>query len=135
VVSWHGFLFRGIGKFWHNLRMFAYYNKTIVELFFIFLYASEQAALIWITFNLKVQLGYIVSLFALVVLTTFALQKVIMESRIRILENEVNKIVKDERVDLKSEFESLSKGYYELLGLYSKNLKINNTNNIKKRVK
>ena len=75
-------------KFWANVRLFGFRNKTVFEVFFVFLYAGEQVLLIWFTYDSKniVELGFIISLFAVIVLTTFALQKIVMESRIRVLE-------------------------------------------------
>lgn len=84
MVTWHGIIFVGMGKFWENLRRFAYYNRTVFEIMFIFLYALEQFGLVWFAFNIEnlQLLGFIVSIFALIVLTTFSLHKLVMESRI-----------------------------------------------------
>ena len=51
MVSWHGISFRYIERFWANLRKFAYYNRTIFEIGFVFLYSFEQILLVW--FNKK----------------------------------------------------------------------------------
>ena len=100
MISWHGLLFASLEKFWENLRLFSYRSRTILEIFFIFLYASEQVLLLLFTFTLTSpqELNFIISFFALLVLTTFSLHKLVMESRIKTLEKEVatlqqNKIV------------------------------------------
>ncbi len=53
--------------------------------------------LIWLTFTAKSvgELNLIVSLFALVVITTFAFHKLIMESRIGLLEKEISILHQD----------------------------------------
>ena len=75
----------------------AFYNRTIFEIFFILLYALEQIFLIWYTFNFNnfSDLIYVISIFAIIILTTFALHKLLMESRIKYLEEEVNKLQLD----------------------------------------
>lgn len=94
MITWHGIIFKEIGFFWKNLRRFAFYNRTIFELFFIFLYVIEQIILVWLAFHVKSieELGLIISIFAIIVLTTFALHKLLMESRIKVLENEVKEL-------------------------------------------
>ncbi len=91
MASWHGLLFTSLEKFWENLRIFSYRRRTVLEVFFIFLYAFEQMLLLLFTFTLTSpqELSFIVSLFALLVLTTFSLHKLVMESRIKMLEQEV----------------------------------------------
>ncbi|MBI4148721.1 hypothetical protein HY490_05500 [Candidatus Woesearchaeota archaeon] len=76
-------------RLWSQLRLFAYANRTICEVGFITVYAGEQALLILLTELVPDYSTTTISLFALVVLTTFAFHKLVMESRIRILETEV----------------------------------------------
>jgi len=89
-----GQVFWTIQKHLINVRRFAFYNSTFFEIIFIFLYAMEQVLLIWFTFKSKNinDLGFVVSIFAVIVLTTFALHKLLMVSRIKILEDEVKKL-------------------------------------------
>ncbi|MBI2666738.1 hypothetical protein HYX13_03950 [Candidatus Woesearchaeota archaeon] len=91
MISWHGILFASLEKFWENLRVFSYRSRTVLEVFFIFLYAFEQILLLLFTFTITSpqELNLIISLFALLVLTTFSLHKLVMESRIKTLEKEV----------------------------------------------
>jgi len=91
-MGWHGKVFRSFEEFWTNLRRFCSYNRTIFEIIFIFLYAAEQGMLIIFTYNARSiqELSAIVSIFAIIVLTTFSLHKVLMESRIKDLERRIN---------------------------------------------
>jgi hypothetical protein len=75
---------------WADVRYFAYRNRTIFEAFFIIIYTLEQAALIWLTHASPEDIELIISVFALAVLTTFSLHKLVMESRIKLLENDVS---------------------------------------------
>jgi hypothetical protein len=78
---------RGI---WENLRTFAFHNKTLFELMFIFIYALQQVWLLQATFTKSGdELRYAVALYVVLVLSTFALQKIVMESRIKVLEGEL----------------------------------------------
>ena len=92
MKSWHGILLKESEIFWSNLRTFAYFNRTIFEILFILIYTIEQIILIVLTFNAQdiTELSYIISIFAVIVLTTFSFHKIIMESRIKFIENEIN---------------------------------------------
>ena len=116
MTSWQGCLFSGFEQFWNNLRRFAFYNRTIFEMSFIFIYALEQVLLIWFAFNTQdlQELGFIVSLFAIIVLTTFALHKLLMESRIKFLEQEVQELQK-EKFAAEHQAKLIQKEYQELL--------------------
>jgi hypothetical protein len=74
---------------WQNLRLFAYRNRTIFEALFIIVYTLEQAALIFLTYYAPENITLSVSVFALAVLTTFSVHKLVMESRIKLLEGDV----------------------------------------------
>ncbi len=112
MVSWHGCLCTNLARFWLNIRTFAYFHKTVFEILFIFLYAFEQIILIWLTFTAKNigELGYIISLFAVIVLTTFALQKLVMESRIRVLETRLT-WAEYEKANLETRHKNLKEEY------------------------
>ena len=91
---WHGNLFYKYALFWKNLRTFSFYNRTVFETFFILLYAIEQIVLISLIFTIRDNESstLIISIFAIVVLTTFALHKMVMESRIKVLEEKLKEI-------------------------------------------
>ncbi|MBI4451708.1 hypothetical protein HY642_07070 [Candidatus Woesearchaeota archaeon] len=80
---------------WKNVRLFAYENRTVFELLFILLYSLEQAGLVLLTYWSPQDSALIISVFALAVLTTFSLHKLVMESRIRLLEKEVAQLQGD----------------------------------------
>ncbi len=119
MASWQGYVFEELDRYWRNLRRFAFYNRTIFEIFFIGLYAVEQFLLIWYTFNSNnlEDLGYIISLFAVIVLTTFALYKLLMESRIKVLEEEVKKL-QLKKFSLESSAKEINDKHKELLDNY-----------------
>ncbi|MFH1638423.1 MAG: hypothetical protein ABIB71_08410 [Candidatus Woesearchaeota archaeon] len=81
--------FEKIHEFWNELRIFAFDNRTVFESIFIISYTIEQAALVILTYLLPQYSLLCVSLFAILVLSTFAVHKLAMESRIKILENNV----------------------------------------------
>lgn len=74
---------------WSELRQFAFKNRTVFEVVFIFVYAFEQVLLIILTEMFSEDSIIIISLFAVIVLSTFAFHKLVMESRIRVLESQV----------------------------------------------
>ena len=128
MVSWLGYVFEELDQYWKNLRQFAFYNRTIFEIFFIGVYAVEQFLLIWYTFNSNSleDWGYIISMFAVIVLTTFALHKLLMESRIRVLEDEVKEL-QLKKFSLESSAKEINDKHKELVDNYlSQVLKTNN---------
>lgn len=99
MVSWHGLFFKEVEKFWKNLRQFAFYNRGLFEILFILLYTIEQATLIWLTYaiNNVTQLALVISIFALIVITTFSVHKHLMDSRIKLLEDEINSLQQEKK--------------------------------------
>jgi len=137
-MTWHGILFQSAHHFWENLRRFAFYNRTIFEVFFVFLYAFEQFLLIWLTFQSHsiTELSYIVSIFAIIVLTTFSLHKILMESRIKYLEEEIHNL-HQEKLELEIRMKSFQKVSNNLIDALSKDLNTytsSNNNHDKKRL-
>jgi predicted nuclease with TOPRIM domain len=83
---------------------------------FILLYLIEQGILVILAFYVKslTLLSCIVAIFALVVLTTFALHKLVMESRIKCLEHSLEEGIEDKkRSDI--ETKNIYKKHNELL--------------------
>ena len=116
MASWHGRIFESLSAFVSNIRFFSYYNRSFMEFIFIMVYALEQLALILITYLIEDlhALSLIVSVFALVVLTTFAVHKLIMESRIKILEEDV-KSMSNEKISIEEKARDIYEKYNELL--------------------
>ena len=116
MLSWHGYLFRGVEYFWCNLRRFCFNNRTIFEILFILLYALEQILLILFIFYIEDNqrlLSLVVSLFGILVLTTFALHKVLMESRIKTLEQDLTD-VQEEKIALELKTKEIINKYNEV---------------------
>lgn len=84
-----GIVCQELEKTWKNIRLFAFNNRTIFEILFILLYALLQIALIFFVEVYPIKITFILSVFAILVLSLFALHKLLMESRIRLLENRV----------------------------------------------
>ena len=95
-----GLFLRNLNKNWFELRLFTFHARTIFEIIFLFVYTLEQGLLLFIISRIGIDLE-IVSYFALIVLLTFGLHKIIMESRIKMLENEI--------VELKNENDIMNK--------------------------
>ncbi len=74
------------------LREFAFKNKSVMELLFIFTYAMLQICLILTTYFITEFLHLIIALFTVIILTTFGLHKLVMESRISILERSLEEM-------------------------------------------
>lgn len=134
MMSMLGSLLLFFEKFWTNIRLFGFRNKTVFEIFFIFLYAFEQVLLIWFTYTSKnlQEWGFIISLFAVIVLTTFALQKIVMESRIRMLETIVQNAQYDKKL-LEIKNKQVISAYDELARSASKNLYREKDNKLTRR--
>jgi hypothetical protein len=120
MASYFGSILERLDRCWSNIRTFAYRNRTVFEIFFIFLYSLEQVALIMLSFFMTQYITLIVSLFAVVVLATFSFHKLIMESRIKILENNVsdlevyNQQITDEAQKINERYNEVIDSYKEL---------------------
>ena len=99
---------RNFTVFMNNFRKFCFLNNSFLEFMFIIIYTLEQACLIFITFYYKhnvERLTFLVSFFALFVLSTFSVHKLVMQSRIKYLENQIQDYIKqNEEIVQKSEF-------------------------------
>ena len=117
-------------EFWEELRIFAYKNRTIFELGFVFLYSLEQFGLVWFTFNIKnpEQLVFVVSIFAIIVLTTFSIHKIIMESRIKVLETHLNNVLEKQKF-LTTVNRNIAEEFRKIKQSQSEDLNIKDTQN------
>ena len=114
-----------VTKFWDKLRLFAFSNRTIFEIFFIMLYSFEQLLLVIITADIKnlQELTVIISIFVIIVLTTFSLHKVLMDSRIKLLEKDVN-MLHTQKEFVVREYKNLHSQHEQLLDLVERNLNV-----------
>ncbi len=108
-----GYLFRACSKNWNELRLFAFHTRTFFEISFIIIYTLEQALLVYWGASKQLSLPK-VSYFVLLVLFTFAIHKIVMESRMRMLDDKVAELRKDKKMletqmsDLEKEFGDVS---------------------------
>ncbi len=91
MTSFLGKVYPKIDEQWFNLRTFLFYNKSIAEFTFILIYFLVQFGLIFCTYYFPEEINLIVSVFGVVILTIFSIHKMVMESRIHILEDKVAK--------------------------------------------
>ncbi|MDP7115720.1 MAG: hypothetical protein QF632_00955 [Candidatus Woesearchaeota archaeon] len=77
---------------WKNFRIFAYRNRSAFELIFILIYTIEQVCLVLLTYYFPQFLFLVISNYSILLLSTFAIHKIVMESRINILERNLNHI-------------------------------------------
>ena len=109
------------------MRTFSYRNRSFVEFIFIVTYTLEQIVLLLFTFTIRNinQLNFIISLFALIVITTFSVQKLALESRVRLLEKEVTDLQKEKSL-MESSYNTVREDYNTLL-LSSEDLNMSRT--------
>ncbi len=79
-------------SFWDDLRELCYHYGTLIETGFIILYAFEQYLLINYTRNAHSveEISYVISVFVIIVLTTFTIEKVVLFSRFKFLKAAMN---------------------------------------------
>tara|TARA_Y100000310_G_C19958527_1_gene480143 strand:- start:48 stop:491 length:444 start_codon:yes stop_codon:yes gene_type:complete len=112
------------------LRKFISENSGFFTLLFVFIFFVEQITLIFLIyyfFNVSSSFQVLISVFALIVVTTATLQKFILEKKYEYLSREVNKVVYDNQNYLK-----ITKKLYDV----SKELEKENTtlkNKLKKQ--
>jgi glucan phosphoethanolaminetransferase (alkaline phosphatase superfamily) len=104
MTSLFGLCCIALERMWKNIRSFAFNNRTVFEIFFIVLYAILQILLIISVDVYPQKIAFTISIFAIIVLSVFALHKLLMESRIKILENNVTDLlIEKEKMNAASE--------------------------------
>lgn len=85
---------RKLISLWENVRELCYHYGTLIEVGFILLYAVEQYLLIRYTRNAHSveEISYIISVFVIIVLTTFTIEKVILFYRFKFLKAAMNEL-------------------------------------------
>jgi len=106
---------------WTNIRLFAFRNRTVFEFIFILIYACEQIVLVLLTYLFPQLIMLTITTFAIIVLTTFAVHKLIMESRIKLLESQVieletlNKDIMKNAEDVNSRLNMITESYRKVI--------------------
>ena len=88
---------RWLDSYLEKTRMFFFKNASFTDGIFLCIYSSEQLLLV-IFSNIsifQVHLGLLISIFAIIVLGTSALEKIFMKSRIQILEEKLHSLRSD----------------------------------------
>ena len=127
MTSKHGVVFNNLEKFWMNLRNFAYRNETIFEIFFICVYAYMQVYLVVAVFlseNAE-QLKLTVSLFVIIILTIFAIHKLLIKSRNKLLEEDFKDVL-FEKLEIEEKYKFVTLKFKELASSIEKYKKIKN---------
>ena len=86
-------LFENSELFFKNLNRFISRNNNLAELLFLILHSLEQVFLVYFTLKAQKNLEYIISIFIIIFLFTFALQKICLELRTKYLEEILNNTI------------------------------------------
>ncbi len=100
MTTWFQKFFSYVGLLSAETKKFIFNHPLLFEFVFFMLYTIEQAVLIWYVETRGATTG-IIGYFSLIVLATFGLHKLVIESRLRVLEDQVN-VLKREKNTLKS---------------------------------
>jgi len=80
-TSWNGKIFYISDRFYKNLKTFYHHHYSLFDMFFLILYFLEQVVLIYSLFEFPNYTTQIVSIFAIVIITTISIQKTILDSK------------------------------------------------------
>ena len=108
--------FKISSKIFSSFGIFIYQEKALFEVIFLILYSLEQLILVLLVYfsSTVSEVSFYVSIFAIIILTTFNLHKFMMESRISRLEENINLLSSEkQRVELLLEY--LRKEYLEIV--------------------
>ena len=92
TITLFGWLCLRLDYFWSNLRTIAFHHSSIFEVIFLIIYTLEQVLLVFFTYifvNSSQELVFSISLMAVFILSTFALHKMTMNSRMKTLEKQL----------------------------------------------
>ena len=110
--SFNGKTFYLLERFYQNLRKFYHKNYSLFEILFLLLYFLEQILLIYFLFKLPEYTLEIVSIFAIVVITSISIQKTILDSK--------NNEIRDAYTNLWINYNIIRKEYSELKNIRKK---------------
>jgi len=112
IISINGKVFYLLERLYQNLRKFYHRNYSLFDILFLLLYFLEQIFLIYFLFKFSSYVSEIVSIFAIVVITTISIQKTILDSK--------NKEIKEAYTDLSMSYNILLSEYKGLKNLRNK---------------
>ena len=112
IISINGKVFYLLERLYQNSRKFYHRNYSLFDILFLLLYFLEQIFLIYFLFKFSSYVSEIVSIFAIVVITTISIQKTILDSK--------NKEIKEAYTDLSMSYNILLSEYKGLKNLRNK---------------
>ena len=122
---------------WDNLNLFFHKKYTYFNIFFVALYFLEQAVFLVVSYIYREYNDFLISFFALVVLSTVALQGIMMESKNKRIDKKLEEYTKEqsERVmKIREKYESnISEMRNYINFLEGENFKLIKENKIKSK--
>jgi len=97
ILLFNKYFLRTLDKTCNNTRIFIHRNESFFTILFLFLFSIQQFILIILFFYFKTNLNLlqiIISIFALIVVTTASLQKIILDVKLRYFREKVNILTK-----------------------------------------
>jgi len=110
-----GVICKHIEKCWQNLRTLFHRNDSLFDIIFLLLYFFEQLGLVYFTIKFRSTielLPYVISFFALFLLTTVGIHRLFMESRNRYVREQHNELMVD-FYKLESSYKFIDREYKE----------------------
>ncbi len=103
------------------LRNFVSKNSGFFTILFLFIFFSQQLALIVLSYLLNVdsKIQILIGIFALIILTTAAVEKFILEKKLQYLKSETS-IVSYENQKIFESYKEISQAYEKLYNKYKK---------------
>ena len=77
-------------KYAHNTKIFILRNKSSIDILFIVIYLIEQALFVYFMFTAKYSVKSLATIFILVLMSTMAIERVLMELRYTTLNKQIN---------------------------------------------
>jgi len=91
-----GLICKSIEKGWQNIRVLFHRNDSLFDILFLLVYFIEQLGLVYFTMEFRndmYHLPYVISFFALVLLTTVGIHRLFMESRNKFVREQHNNLI------------------------------------------
>ncbi len=142
-ITTHGFIFKQLDYLIGNLitflehicdyfREFLYSQNSIFEIIFTIIYFIEQLFLFYVLLTNPYQMSIetIIGIFVLILLTTKAIETILLQSKNRHLREQVilqNQVVYLERISFEENMKAFEKDHNELVDKYNELLKQRNT--------